>query len=244
VNTRDPRTKKAIRRSLEIKGEVDGVTPRDKDKFNATVATLSKKGVNLTEDQLRSILNIITSPTDMSAAQASGNSNNALNNKSNQKKQQAEVEQLDLANYNNQNQRQQQQPGGGFNNGLDNDILRKSYSLEEIDKLVKTNKLLPSEAKRLKWQRDRELEQQVARQEEHDKDKFRTAKEEAVAESERQQNQANMNRSGMTPEPAFFKSTMTLAERKRAEWQEEKGTVKIYYFFYNYLTTLFDIYFD
>jgi hypothetical protein len=202
LSTKNERTKKAIRRSLEIHGEVDGVTSRDKDKFNATVATLTKKGVNLTEEQLRSILSIIQNPSET---------------KSNQPKPQTNSNELDLANY-----RQPQ-----VVSHADHDIsANKSNSFEKlnnlnVDQLLNTkNKMLPSEMKRLKWQRDKELQEQMARQEVYDTEKFKTALEREIAEKNRVQ---AMNRSGMTPEPTFFKSTLTLAEKKRLEWQHEKS---------------------
>lgn len=64
-----------------------------------------------------------------------------------------------------------------------------------------------------------ELLEQLAKQEVYDTEKFRAALESSA------NNNANQgrNRTGMTPEPGFFKSTLTLAERKRLEWQQEKG---------------------
>ena len=66
---------------------------------------------------------------------------------------------------------------------------------------------------------NQELIDKLGQQEKYDQEKFRQAQEK---ENERNRMQSSM-RTGYTPEPGFFKSTLTLAERKRMEWQKERG---------------------
>lgn len=221
MTTRDDRNKRAIRKTLRIPGEVDQVkvSPREAKKQqssnNQQNSLLQNLGANLTEDQLKQIMSIIQNKT------TSNNNDNSMNFSS-------RSQELDLANY---------QPARVV---VYNDQGSKSNSLEHlnIDTNPSSKKMLPSDRKKLKWQQDRgktrpfhsypnsisyfllaELLDQLAKQEVYDTEKFRAALESSA------NNNANhgRNRTGMTPEPGFFKSTLTLAERKRLEWQQEKG---------------------
>ena len=146
MSTRDTRATKAIRKSLGVHGEVDGVklTPRESAMSKATLAALNKKGVKLSQEQLLSILNILQNPVEKSSTKTSG-SNEALNKSNNRNNNpNATSQELDLANY------------PTIDSAAAAVNLNKSISFEAMNNLNDSSSyLLPSEKKRLKWQKDK-----------------------------------------------------------------------------------------
>jgi hypothetical protein len=197
LNTKDKRIKKDIRKSMEIPGEVDLVKPSPRDG-----ATIKNQKINIDPKSLHSLkqkgLNLSEEQLLAILNVIQNNNNPAAHTNS---KQQEMVQNISNNNFED----------GQFNSGPNS----KSNSMEQLNVILKR-----TDKKKLKWQQDRELEEQLTRQEHHDNEIFRQAYEK---QTNRSNPDDNPNRTGNTPDPKFFKSTLTLAERKRLEWQQEKG---------------------
>ena len=97
---------------------------------------------------------------------------------------------------------------------------QKPIQNEQLNSNNSNNRVSLIEKKKLKWQQDKDLNVKLNQQEVTDAQKFSYQPPPVQPSLTRT---SSLPRTGHTPEPPIGKNTMTLAEKKRLQWQQERG---------------------
>ncbi|CAF0907856.1 unnamed protein product [Brachionus calyciflorus] len=222
-NTKNKQAKKDIHRSMDISGEIDMVKPsprqinvKNTEKIKSITNVLNQNGIKLTPDQLINLISQVQttdtkrekSISRMDTADRNGDSDyRFLNNKSNLKKTQDQ----DFVNV-------YRPPQIVI---AEDDEIEQPKPKPIIQETVNANKsndrMSLIEKKKLKWQQDKEMVDKLNQQENQDNYKFFT--QQPISQNNFART-SSLPRSGLTPEPPIGK--ISLAEKKRLQWQQEK----------------------
>lgn len=227
VLTKNKQAKKDIQRSMEISGEVDLVkaSPRQSNakssnKIKSINDALNQNGIKLTPEQLMALINQVQSNEPIQDQRIDKNKSKKENNDYREQEYTRPVNKSNLKKSQDQdyvNVYRQPQIVVASDEEYD-EHKQKSVSNEHLNSNNSNNRVSLIEKKKLKWQQDKDTIEKLNQQEAYDAQKFAYQPQAVQSGLNRT---SSLPRTGQTPEPPLGK--MTLAEKKRLQWQQERG---------------------